>query len=112
VVLLKRFLFAPGNNKNIQAMLQHRNTAHSNPGENKTMSRKKLASRVLQTAERRASGLANIDPQLDLGGVLTLPTYESAISNLAAQVKQYNSLLSALDALHRDRCYATSNLKT
>jgi hypothetical protein len=71
--------------RNIQAMLQYRNMAYSNPGENKTMSRKKLASRVLQTAERRASGPTNIDPQLDLGGVLTLPTYESAISNLAAR---------------------------
>jgi hypothetical protein len=66
------------------------------------MARKKLASRILQIAERRASGLQNIDPQLDLGGTLTLPAYESAITTLAAKIKQYNSLLSAIDALRSE----------
>jgi hypothetical protein len=66
------------------------------------MTRKKLASRALQTAERRAAGLQNIDDQLDLGGVLTLPIYERAIATLATKIKQYNSLLSAIDALRSE----------
>jgi hypothetical protein len=63
------------------------------------MARKKLSSRVVKSAERRASGIQNIDPNLDLGGELTLPNYRAAISALATKVKRYNSLLSALDTL-------------
>jgi hypothetical protein len=110
VILLKKFLFTFGNNKNIQALLQYRNKAILNPGENKNMSRKKLASRILQIAERRASGLQNIDPQLDLGGALTLPVYENAITAFATKIKQYNSLLSAIDALRSEIKVDENNL--
>ncbi|MBI5480184.1 MAG: hypothetical protein HY906_15060 [Deltaproteobacteria bacterium] len=63
------------------------------------MARQKRSSKALEGANRRATGLASIDPNLDLGGGLTLASYQTAIGDTKTKVDTYNEHLSKVDAL-------------
>lgn len=59
--------------------------------------RKKTSSLVLDSAQARAAGLESIDPQLDLGGGLTLASFKAAITEAQGKMTAYNTLLSQVD---------------
>jgi hypothetical protein len=61
------------------------------------MPRPKRTSKVLDKANRRAAGLASIDPDLNLGEGLTLAKYRDTISDAQAKLDRYNTLLSQTD---------------
>ncbi|MBI5479660.1 MAG: hypothetical protein HY906_12425 [Deltaproteobacteria bacterium] len=63
------------------------------------MARQKRSSKVLEGANRRATGLASINANLDLGGGLTLASYRAAIGDTKAKLDAYNENLSSVDAL-------------
>ncbi|BAY16698.1 hypothetical protein NIES21_25290 [Anabaenopsis circularis NIES-21] len=66
------------------------------------MARKKRSSKVLEKAERRASGINSIDAYLDLGNGLSLPAYSNLIEKMRTRENLYNSALSSLDKLYRE----------
>jgi DNA repair ATPase RecN len=63
------------------------------------MSRPKRSSAILVKADLRRTGLKSIDSQLDLGNGLTLAVLESDMETLRQLLEDYNTTLSALDAL-------------
>jgi DNA repair ATPase RecN len=63
------------------------------------MSRPKRSSPILAKADLRRSSLKSIDSQLDLGNGLTLAVLESDMETLRQLLEDYNTTLSALDAL-------------
>ena len=66
------------------------------------MSRRKRTSLSLQKAERRASAMDSIKPDLDLGNGLTLETYWETINALREKQHRYNALLSTVDQLYNE----------
>ncbi|MEM9091705.1 MAG: hypothetical protein AAGC93_23570 [Cyanobacteria bacterium P01_F01_bin.53] len=62
------------------------------------MARPKKNSVVLQTAERRLSGMKTIDPKLDLGGGCTTNNIEAKVKDVRKKLENYNSLLTTVDA--------------
>ncbi len=66
------------------------------------MARPKRTSSALEKAARRAAGLASIDPNLDLGNGLTLPSFSTLIEAMRTKENAYNSALSNLDKLYRE----------
>lgn len=66
------------------------------------MARRKRTSQVLEKAVRRAAGMSSIDPALDLGSGLTLPSFSTLIETMQAKENAYNSALSNLDKLYRE----------
>ena len=68
------------------------------------MARAKRKSVSAEFAQKRADGLASIDPNLDLGkdangNPITLPAYQAAIKAVADKNDKYNTLLSTADGL-------------
>ena len=68
------------------------------------MSRPKRKSVSAEFAQKRADALAAIDPSLDLGtdaskNPITLAAYQAAITAVATENDQYNTLLSNADGL-------------
>ncbi len=68
------------------------------------MARAKRKSVSAEFAQKRADGLASIDPNLDLGkdasgNPITLPAYQAAIKAIADKNDKYNTLLSTADGL-------------
>ncbi|MBD2256692.1 hypothetical protein [Pseudanabaena sp. FACHB-2040] len=61
------------------------------------MTRQKRSSSALEKAERRSAGLKAINPQLDLGGGLTLESYLLLIDTLRSHLITYNESLSFVD---------------
>jgi len=61
------------------------------------MGRKKRNSKILEQAYQRLNGMKSIDPNLDLGGGLTVSALEAAINSLRARLDSYNQKLSELD---------------
>lgn len=66
------------------------------------MARPKRTSSALEKAVRRSAGLASIDPNLDLGNGLTLPSFSILIETMRTRENNYNSALSNLDKLYRE----------
>jgi len=66
------------------------------------MSRPKMGSRILQTADRRLASLKSIDDKLNLGNNLTLTRYEQNIDGLHNKIERYNKLLAELDGLRSE----------
>ncbi|MBD2101755.1 hypothetical protein [Leptolyngbya sp. FACHB-261] len=64
------------------------------------MSRQKRTSKVLERAERRASGLVTIGTNLDLGNALTLSSFRDLIEQMRAKQEAYNSTLSLIDSTY------------
>lgn len=62
------------------------------------MARPKKKSSILQTAERRLSGMKAIDPKLDLGGGCTTSNIESKSKEVRKKLDEYNNLLTLVDA--------------
>lgn len=58
---------------------------------------KKRSSKVLETVQTRASNIASIDPNLNLGGDLTLAKFKERIENLRNRLDTYNQTLSLAD---------------
>jgi hypothetical protein len=65
------------------------------------MARRKRTSPVLEKAVRRAAGMSSIDPVLDLGNGLTLPSFSTLIEAMQTRENAYNTL-SNLDKLYRE----------
>ena len=61
------------------------------------MGRKKRNSKILEQAYQRLNGMKSIDPNLDLGGGLTVSALEAAVNSLRARLDSYNQKLSELD---------------
>lgn len=64
------------------------------------MARQKKLSEIVERAEQRLTALRAIDPELDLGGGLNLPAFESRVSAARGSLNQYNSLLTQVDAAY------------
>jgi hypothetical protein len=62
------------------------------------MARQKKTSVIIKNANTRASALASIDANLDLGNGLTLAGYNTAIAASEAKLADYNTKLSGVDA--------------
>ncbi len=62
------------------------------------MARPKKNSAVLQTAQRRLSGMKAIDPKLDLGGGCTTNNVETKAKDVDKKLEEYNNLLTLVDA--------------
>ncbi|WP_339133305.1 MAG: hypothetical protein WGN25_12410 [Candidatus Electrothrix sp. GW3-4] len=61
------------------------------------MAFKRRASKIIVKALQRAAGIKAIDPNLALGGPLTLPAYEAEIAAAETILDEYNTLLALLD---------------
>ena len=61
------------------------------------MARKKRTSPAITHASNRATGLASIDPALDLGDGRTLVNYQATIASVQKSLDEYNTLLGSLD---------------
>lgn len=66
------------------------------------MSYKKKHSKVLMNAYTRINALKNIDPDIDLGGDLTVPVLEGLAGNLKDKLDAYNDLLAQADKARSD----------
>lgn len=64
------------------------------------MARQRKFSDVIEKADQRLTSLRAIDPALDLGGGLTLATYESEVTAARDALDDYNSLLTRVDAAY------------
>jgi hypothetical protein len=64
------------------------------------MARAKRTSTAYTKAERRASGMGSIKPNLDLGNGMTLASFWADIDNMRDRQKKYNELLSTVDQLY------------
>jgi hypothetical protein len=61
------------------------------------MPRKKRTSKVITTAQFRATGLKTIDPTLDLGHGLTVDSYSELLEETRIKLEAYNAALSTVD---------------
>ncbi|MBW4693057.1 MAG: hypothetical protein KME27_14990 [Lyngbya sp. HA4199-MV5] len=66
------------------------------------MARRKRTSPVLAKAVRRMAGMTSINPNLDVGNGLTLPSFSTLIETMRTRENAYNSALSNLDKLYRE----------
>ncbi|HKC62995.1 MAG TPA: hypothetical protein VKB86_05130 [Pyrinomonadaceae bacterium] len=66
------------------------------------MALRKRKSKILDDAEMRANNLEAIDPNLDLGGGLTLAKFKQAIADGRAKLNTYNQTLSLADQQGND----------
>ncbi len=62
------------------------------------MARPKKNSAILQTAQRRLSGMKSIDLKLDLGGGCTTANIETKTKDVSEKLNEYNNLLTLVDA--------------
>lgn len=62
------------------------------------MARPKKNSAILQTAERRLSGMKAIDPKLDLGGGCSTNNIDAKAKDVRKKLDEYNTLLAQVDA--------------
>jgi hypothetical protein len=72
------------------------------PYKKKIMSRQKRASRVLEKAQLRLSGLKAIDPKIDFGDAKNLNNFTQQIEQLRTKIHSYNTALSVIDASKTD----------
>ena len=63
------------------------------------MAYKRRSSQVIANAQQRATNLKAIDPNLDLGGGLTVTAFEDEIAEVQTTLEQYNTLLAQADAV-------------
>ena len=63
------------------------------------MAYKRRSSQVIADAQERATNLKAIDPNLDLGGGLTVAAFEDEIDEVQTTLEQYNTLLAQADAV-------------
>jgi hypothetical protein len=61
------------------------------------MGRQKRTSAVSEAAKLRLAGLQSIDPALDLGGGLTVTSFDADIKDVDADMNTYNKMLSDID---------------
>lgn len=61
------------------------------------MAMKKRNSKILDSAEMRANNLETIDPNLDLGGGLTLTKFKQLIADGRTKLNAYNQTLTLAD---------------
>ncbi|RUR80205.1 hypothetical protein ACF3DV_01070 [Chlorogloeopsis fritschii PCC 9212] len=66
------------------------------------MPRLKRASRILEKAQLRASGLKAIDPNIDFGDTNNLQNLTQQIEQLRTKIDTYNTALSVIDASRTD----------
>ena len=66
------------------------------------VSRQKLRSRFLRSAQIRLSNLRALGPELDLGNVITVPGYEKAVQRFEDKIETYNRMLAAIDGLRSE----------
>jgi len=66
------------------------------------MGRQKRTSKILEKAQRRATGLSAIDPALDLSNGLTLAYFTETIQSVQAKHDAYNQALSTVDSLYNE----------
>lgn len=64
------------------------------------MARQKRFSESIEKAAQRLNALRSIDPQLDMGGGLTLAAFETQINEARTALDGYNSLLTQVDAAY------------
>ena len=61
------------------------------------MARSKRTSAISEAAKLRLAGLQSIDPELDLGGGLTVASFKAEIEDVDADMNTYNTMLSDVD---------------
>jgi DNA repair exonuclease SbcCD ATPase subunit len=64
------------------------------------MARQKRLSDSIEKAAQRLNALRSIDPALDLGGSLTLASFETKIDEARNALNAYNGLLTQVDAAY------------
>ena len=63
------------------------------------MAYKRRSSQVIADAQQRSTNLKAIDPNLDLGGGLTVAAFDNEIAEVQITLDQYNTLLAQADAV-------------
>ena len=63
---------------------------------------KRNRSVVLDRAQSRAAAISTIAPALELGGELTLVSYQTAITSTRAKLADYNTVLTTSDTSRRE----------
>ncbi len=66
------------------------------------MARSKRTSKTIIKAERRAAGIASINPDLDLGNSITLKAYQADIKQARECETEYNKMLASLDRFYNE----------
>ena len=61
------------------------------------MGRTRRTSKVLEKAQVRSAGIKAIDPALDLGGGLTIASFDTSINDGKTKLNDYNQALAAVD---------------
>lgn len=64
------------------------------------MARQKRFSDSIEKAAQRLNALRSIDPALDLGGGLTLASFEAQVNEARTALDAYNGLLTQVDAAY------------
>ena len=62
------------------------------------MAYKRRSSQVIADAQQRSTNLKAIDPNLDLGGGLTVAAFDNEIAITQTALEKYNTLLAQADA--------------
>ncbi len=66
------------------------------------MARSKRTSKTIIKTERRAAGIASINPDLDLGNGITLKAYQADIKQARECETEYNKMLASLDRFYNE----------
>jgi hypothetical protein len=61
------------------------------------MGRARRVSPVLEKSQVRLASISNIDPALDLGNGLTVPAFNTSVTNLQTALAEYNRTLASVD---------------
>ena len=61
------------------------------------MGRRRRTSKVLEKALTRSAGIKSINPALDLGGGMTVASFDTSITDAQSKLEQYNQALAAVD---------------
>ncbi len=75
------------------------------------MPKRKAASKHIEKAGKRLSGLKSINEQLDLGNNLTVEAYEAIITDATNKLDTYNQALSTLDSKQNEWKAAEKQLR-
>ena len=74
------------------------------------MGRLRKSSRVIEKAQLRLQNIKAISPALDLGGGLTVASFDTAVERARGKLDEYNQALSAADQKYNDLLAEEKNI--
>ncbi|MGA9773877.1 MAG: hypothetical protein WBV94_32905 [Blastocatellia bacterium] len=61
------------------------------------MGRTRRSSKVVEKAQIRSAGIKTINPTLDLGGGLSITSFDTSIDDVQTKLSEYNQALASVD---------------